>query len=290
MSENEGRQEERIVPMRLQKFLARSGVASRRGSEDLMTAGRVCVNGQVVTELGSKVDPLVDEVTVDGKVVRLQDEPFTIMLHKPAGFVTTMSDPQGRPCVAQLVPTQRYPGLFPVGRLDRDTTGLLLFSTDGELGHALLRPRANVTKRYLALAEGRPDAGRLAALRSGVELEDGLSLPAEVRLLEGRAARQALDVFDLATTHVRGGRGAVVAQLTCGECSVIEIGLHEGRKREVRRMLGAVGHSVLALHRASFGPLALGDLPRGKWRELTSEEVAALHEAAGQGNGAGASC
>ena len=123
--------------MRLQKFLARAGAASRRGSENLMTAGRVTVNGQVVTELGSKVDPLVDEVAVDGVPVRLEGGPVTIMLHKPAGYVTTMSDPQGRPTVAELVPTDRFPGLFPIGRLDFDTTGLLLFSTDGELGNGL---------------------------------------------------------------------------------------------------------------------------------------------------------
>lgn len=120
---------EAIVPMRLQKFLARAGAASRRGSENLMTAGRVRVNGEVVTELGSKVDPLCDVVEVDGVVVRLFDSSVTIMLNKPAGYLTTMSDPHGRPCVASLVPTDRFPGLFPVGRLDMDTTGLLLFST-----------------------------------------------------------------------------------------------------------------------------------------------------------------
>ena len=164
--------ESRIVPMRLQKFLARAGAASRRGSENLMTAGRVTVNGKVVTELGSKVDPLV-EVAVDGAVVRLADGPVTIMLHKPAGFVTTMSDPQGRRTVAELVPTERYPGLFPIGRLDFDTTGLLLFSTDGELGNGLLHPKHHVTKRYLACVEGRPTERDLALLRRGIELDDG---------------------------------------------------------------------------------------------------------------------
>ena len=151
---NQQQPDERIVPMRLQKFLARAGAASRRGSENLMTAGRVTVNGQVVTELGSKVDPLVDEVAVDGVPVYLAQGPVTIMLHKPAGYVTTMSDPQGRPTVAELVPTDRFPGLFPIGRLDFDTTGLLLFSTDGELGNGLLHPRHHVEKRYLALVNG----------------------------------------------------------------------------------------------------------------------------------------
>ena len=180
--------ESRIVPMRLQKFLARAGAASRRGSENLMTAGRVTVNGEVVTELGSKVDPLVDEVAVDGAVVRLADGPVTIMLHKPAGFVTTMSDPQGRPTVAELVPTERYPGLFPIGRLDFDTTGLLLFSTDGELGNGLLHPKHHVTKRYLACVEGRPTERDLEFLRRGIELDDGP---------EGGAARHAERLLEI---------------------------------------------------------------------------------------------
>ena len=195
-----------------------------------MTAGRVTVNGKVVTELGSKVDPLVDEVAVDGAVVRLADGPVTIMLHKPAGFVTTMSDPQGRRTVAELVPTERYPGLFPIGRLDFDTTGLLLFSTDGELGNGLLHPKHHVTKRYLACVEGRPT-------------ERDLALPRR---------------------------------------SIVRLGIREGRKRQVKRMLAAVGHPVLALHRDSFGPLELGDLPRGSWRALDAEEVAALHQAIGR--------
>ncbi len=155
------------MPMRLQKFLARAGVASRRGSENLMTAGRITVNGEVVTELGSKVDPLVDQVAVDGVPVRLEGGPVTIMLHKPAGYVTTMSDPQGRPTVAELVPTDRFPGLFPIGRLDFDTTGLLLFSTDGEPGNGLLHPRHHVEKRYLALVNGKPTPEQLDQLGAG---------------------------------------------------------------------------------------------------------------------------
>ncbi|MBR1829725.1 MAG: rRNA pseudouridine synthase, partial [Atopobiaceae bacterium] len=136
--------DERIVPMRLQRFLARAGVASRRGSENLMTAGRVTVNGKVASELGTKVDPLVDVVAVDGVVVRLSEGFAYLMLNKPAGYLTTMSDPHGRPCVASLVPTKAYPGLFPVGRLDADTTGLLLFTTNGELAHRMLHPSTHV--------------------------------------------------------------------------------------------------------------------------------------------------
>ena len=198
----------RIVPMRLQKFLARAGAASRRGSENLMTAGRITVNGEVVTELGSKVDPLVDEVAVDGRVVRLADGPVTLMLHKPAGYVTTMSDPQGRPTVAELVPAAEHPGLFPIGRLDRDTTGLLLFSTDGELGHALLRPRGHVEKVYTALVEGRPSAAQLEHLREGIELDDGPTLPARVALVEGDAAAAALAVLDVPPAAPEGQRSS----------------------------------------------------------------------------------
>lgn len=271
----------RIVLMRLQKFLARAGAASRRGSENLMTAGRVTVNGEVVTELGSKVDPLVDEVAVDGRAVRLADAPVTLMLHKPAGFVTTMSDPQGRPTVAELVPAGEHPGLFPIGRLDRDTTGLLLFSTDGELGHALLRPKGHVAKRYLALVEGRPTRAELERLRAGIELDDGPTLPAEAAVLEGDAERRALACLDASAPESRAASRQHASALRSRGTSVVRIGLHEGRKRQVRRMLGAVGHPVLALHRDSFGPLELKGLPRGAWRALDPDEVEALHRAVG---------
>ena len=272
----------RVVPMRLQKFLARAGVASRRGSENLMTAGRVTVNGHVVTELGSKVDPRVDEVAVDGRAVRLADGPVTLMLHKPAGYVTTMSDPQGRPTVADLVPTDRHPGLFPVGRLDADTTGLLLFSTDGELGNGLLHPKRHVTKRYLACVEGRPAERELARLCRGIDLDDGPTRPADVRLLEGAAACRAERLLDMPpAAPPRSSREyAAVCEGRAAARSIVRVALCEGRKRQVKRMLAAVGHPVVALHRDSFGPLGLGGLPRGEWRELSAEEVAALHAAA----------
>ena len=140
--------------MRLQRFLARAGVASRRGSEDLMTAGRVTVNGQVATELGTKVDVDRDHIEVDGMPVKLNQGAVYLMLYKPTGYLTTMSDPQERPCVADLVPRDRFPGLFPVGRLDRDTTGLLLFTTDGDLSQDLLHPSKHVYKTYQALVDG----------------------------------------------------------------------------------------------------------------------------------------
>lgn len=241
----------RTVPMRVQKFLARAGVASRRGSENLMTTGRVSVNGHVVTELGSKVDPRCDVVRVDGHIVHLSDGSTTLMLNKPAGYITTMSDPFGRACVAELVPIDAYPGLFPIGRLDADTTGILLFSTDGELGNGLLHPRKHVDKTYQALVEGSVSEEELERLRSGVELEDGMTAPAEARLICVSEDESRLDIT-----------------------------IHEGRKRQVRRMCATVGHPVVTLHRSRFGPLALGDLPEGSWRMLSGSEVEALHAAA----------
>ena len=281
---NQTQPDERIVPMRLQKFLARAGAASRRGSENLMTAGRVTVNGQVVTELGSKVDPLVDEVAVDGVPVHLAQGPVTIMLHKPTGYVTTMSDPQGRPTVAELVPTDRFPGLFPIGRLDFDTTGLLLFSTDGELGNGLLHPRHHVEKRYLALVNGKPTPEQLERLERGIQL-DGMTAPARAALVEGAEAKRALGMLEVPPAvpeHEPNGsvpspQRAAILRKRSQERTVVRVVLREGRKRQVKRMLSAIKHGVLALHRDSFGPIELGDLPRGQWRELTPEEVAALH-------------
>ncbi len=252
--------DERIVPMRLQKFLARAGVASRRGSENLMTAGRVTVNGVVVTELGSKVDPLVDEVAVDGKVVNLADGHTYLMLYKPRGYLTTMSDDRGRACVASLVPVRRYPGLFPVGRLDADTTGLLLFTTDGELAAKMLHPSSHVWKHYVALVRGVPTSRELDMLRRGIRLDDGMSAPAEVRIL-------AAD--DKASTPV------IPEGMPYGH-TVVGLSIHEGRKHQVKRMLSAVGHEVVRLHRDEFGPLFLSDVQPGQWRHLTDEEVRKL--------------
>ncbi len=267
--------------MRLQKFLARSGVASRRGSEALVAAGRVRVNGATVTEMGTKVDPAHDVVEVDGAPVRLLEEDVVLMLHKPLGYVTTMKDDHAHRIVADLVPLDRYPSLFPLGRLDRDTTGLLLFSTDGELGHALLRPRGHVVKRYLALVEGTLTQGQLAALRDGVMLDDGPTLPAEVRVLQGPEKQRALEMLEMPPLHAKKVSREYARALSrrAADRAVVQVGIHEGRNRQVRRMLGAVGHPVVALHRQSFGPLDLGDLPRGEWRLLAAEEAAALGEA-----------
>ena len=244
--------------MRLQRFLARAGVASRRGSEDLMTAGRVRVNGTVCTELGTKVDPAVDSVTVDGVPVALGAGSTYLMLNKPAGYLTTMSDPQGRACVASLVPRERYPGLFPVGRLDKDTTGLLLFTTDGDLSQALLHPSHHVWKTYIALVDGVMRDGDLEPLRQGIMLDDGLCAPARCQLLSEAGAR------------------AVCPYGVPSGTTAVEVVIHEGRKNQVKRMLSRIGHPVLRLHRACFGALRLSGVEEGSWRMLTPDEVAAL--------------
>lgn len=271
----------RLVPMRLQKFLARAGAASRRGSENLMTAGRVTVNGEVVTELGSKVDPLVDVVAVDGVVVKLGDGSTTIMMHKPAGVITTMHDQLERPCVADLAPIDRYPGLFPIGRLDTDTTGLLLFSTDGELGNGLLHPRHHVKKVYLACVEGAPTAKQLDQLRRGIQLDDGMTQPAEVEILQGRKAERAAEMLVMPSQVVRGGSRvyAEILKERSRARSYVSIGIREGRYHQVKRMFAAIGHPVVALHRDTFGPLDLGSLERGSWRVLSDSEVASLKAA-----------
>ncbi|MCI2242691.1 pseudouridine synthase [Adlercreutzia faecimuris] len=268
--------------VRLQKFLARAGVASRRHAEELIAAGRVTVNGDVADELGVKVDPDADAVAVDGAPVAPPREAVTLMLHKPAGYVTTMDDPQGRPTVAGLVPAGELPGLYPVGRLDADTTGLLLFTTDGELGHALMHPRRHVPKTYVALVEGTPDEGDLDQLRRGVRLSDGLTLPARAHVARGEeAAWAAAAVGDGAGASGRARRhgGRRSREALAGGGSYVVVELRQGRKRQVRRMLEAVGHPVIALHRQALGPLDLGGLPRGEWRELTCEEVRALRDA-----------
>ena len=302
--------EDMRYPMRLQRFLARAGVASRRGSERLMTEGRVCVNGEVVRELGSKVDPLTDFVTVDGQRVEPLGSHTSILLNKPAGYLTTMSDPYGRPCVASLVPCEEVPGLFPVGRLDADTTGLLLFTTNGMLAQNLLHPSRHVDKTYLALVEGVPDEKALSSLREGVMLEDGLTSPAKVELVDGndrgislgndrgvslgndkgvslgndRGVSPVVPGDDSDSIPISWGQQGIFPYCSRSR-SVVSITIHEGKKHQVKRMLEAVGHPVVALHRRSFGPLVLTDEAEGSWRALTSAETEALMLAAGMGEG-----
>lgn len=236
-----------MEPMRLQKYLARSGVASRRASEDIIVAGRVCVNGAVVSELGTKVVPDADVIEVDGEVVSLPSDRVVIMLDKPAGVLSAMSDAHGGHCVSELIPTDEYAGLFPVGRLDKDTTGLLLFTNDGELGNALIHPRHHIPKTYHAQVAGSIGDGALKTLREGVMLDDGITQPAEVEVLE-----------------------------RSNGSTMLEITIYEGRNRQVRRMGDAVGHPVLTLRRVALGPLSLSGLAQGQWRLLSEDEQGAL--------------
>jgi 23S rRNA pseudouridine2605 synthase len=237
--------------MRLQKFLSRAGVASRREAESLMAQGRVQVNGRAAMTPGIRVDPDRDRVEVDGRPVRLR-APRWILLNKPRGVLTTRRDVRGRPTVYGLLPPGAR-GLRYVGRLDRDTEGLLLFTNEGDVAHRLLHPSSEVDREYRARVRGVPGPETLARLRKGVDLEDG---PARARVAEVLRAV---------------GKGDAVVTLV----------LREGRKREVRRLLDAVGHPVRRLRRVRFGSLPLGSLGAGQWRELTKEEVQALRKEAG---------
>ena len=232
---------------RLQKYLARCGVASRRAAERLIAEGAVTVNGEVVDEMGRQVDPELDRVEVNGRPVRPPAAMVYLAVNKPPGVVTTARDPFGRPTVMDLVP--RVGRLYPVGRLDADSEGLLLMTNDGELANRLMHPRYGCEKEYRALVQGQPDEGALDRLRRGVELEDGPAA-AEVEPERGSAAPP--------------GR------------SWLRVTLREGRKRQVRRMLAAVGCSVERLQRVRIGPLELGGLPPGASRPLSRGEVAAL--------------
>lgn len=234
---------------RLQKVLAHAGVASRRAAEAMIVAGRVAVNGEVVHELSRRVVES-DRIELDGRVVARGERHAYVALHKPHGYVSTVSDPQGRPTVVSLV--GREERLYPVGRLDWDSEGLLLLSNDGPLTHRLTHPRYAIQKEYRALVGGYPSEATLRRLAEGVELEDGWTAPAEVRRL-----RQDGDGIWLSVT------------------------LQEGRNRQVRRMLEAVKHPVKRLVRVRFGPVALGDLAPARSRDLGAAEVAALRAATG---------
>jgi 23S rRNA pseudouridine2605 synthase len=232
-----------MASMRLNAYLARAGVASRRGAEELIRAGRVRVNGETAG-LATFVEP-VDRVELDGRRLVLEALAY-VLLHKPAGVVTTADDPHGRPTVVGLVDVPQR--VVPVGRLDADTTGALLLTNDGPLSHRLMHPRYEVDKVYEAEVEGEPDDAALRRLAEGVELDDGTTAPARVRRL-----------------------GPTRLELT----------IHEGRKHQVKRMCEAVGHPVHSLHRSSYAGLTLAGLEPGAWRQLTREEVDALRAVSG---------
>jgi 23S rRNA pseudouridine2605 synthase len=227
---------------RLQKLLAKAGVASRRGAEQMILAGRIHVNGKAVTELGYKADPDRDTIACDGKEITFERKIY-VLLNKPNGYVTTMSDPQGRPIVTDLVADipQR---LFPVGRLDLETEGALLMTNDGELANAVLHPRYNVNKTYEAWVTGFPTAEQLQRLERGIEIEGTVTLPAQVRVLKRKKHQ-----------------------------SLVEIIVHEGKKRQVRKMFLAINHKVVHLKRTAYGELRLGTLSPGKYRILGINEL-----------------
>jgi 23S rRNA pseudouridine2605 synthase len=229
---------------RLQKILAQAGLGSRRTCEDLIADGRVRVNGEPAI-LGTRADPEADAIEVDGALIGVRQGLVHYLLNKPAGVVTTASDPQGRPTVVGLVPAE--PRVFPVGRLDADTEGLLLLTNDGELTHRLTHPSFGVDKEYLADVEGAPSRGAVRRLREGVELDDGPTVPAKVSLVGDHTLR---------------------------------ITIHEGRNRQVRRMCEAVGHPVRRLVRVRIGSLSDRRLAPGEWRELTQAELRALERSA----------
>jgi 23S rRNA pseudouridine2605 synthase len=236
--------------VRLQKYLSQAGVASRREAERLMQAGRVTVNGTVVRELGARVVPGRDSVALDGVPVVSASKRW-VAYHKPPGVLTTRRDPHGGRTIYDDLPSDAA-GLRYVGRLDRDAEGLILLTNDGDLAHALQHPSGEVEREYRLEVAGTVTERERRTLLAGVELEDGLARPRRVELKGGDGIRSTLTLV-----------------------------LTEGRKREVRRLLSAVGHPVLRLQRVRFGPVALGDLPRGGWRALGDREVEALARAAG---------
>ena len=235
--------------MRIQKFLSKAGVASRRKAEAMVVDGRVQINGSVVTELGTKVEPSRDRVEVDGTRVRLPDTSW-IRFHKPAGVLCTAVDTHERGTIYDLLPAE-HQGLRYVGRLDLDTEGLLLLTNDGDVANRLQHPRYQVEREYEVTVQGVPSEEDLARLRTGVVLDDGLARPVRLEV--------AAPVRD------------------CGNLTLV---MTEGRKREVRRLMYAVGLPVVTLKRVRFGPVKLGDLPLGEWETLSSEDVAALTKCA----------
>lgn len=229
--------------MRLNKFMASCGVAARRQCDQIIESGRVRVNAVVVKKLGTKIDPKLDIVAVDGKPIRLKGKFEYIMLYKPTGYVTTVRDPQGRKTVLDLLPMSDT-RLYPIGRLDYNTSGLLLITNDGDLAQKLTHPSFEMGKTYIALLNGNIGESELGKLRAGLDIGGFVTSPAEARL-------------------IRGEKGMSEVQLT----------IHEGKNRQVRRMFAALGAKVKALKRIAVGTLSLGNLREGQWRDLTDDEI-----------------
>lgn len=229
--------------MRLQKFMAKCGVASRRKSEEIILRGRVEVNGKIVTELGFKVDEYKDKVKINGETINLEQEKVYIMLNKPTGFVTTLSDEFGRKTVLDLI-KEIDERVYPVGRLDADTSGLLLLTNDGDLAYKLTHPKYEVDKKYIAKVQGIPSESKLNAFRNGLEIEDYTTSKADVKIIETKKSS-----------------------------SILEIIIHEGKNRQVRKMCSKIGHPVIELKRVEVGKIKLGKLKEGTWRYLDEIEL-----------------
>ncbi|MCX6562214.1 MAG: pseudouridine synthase [Candidatus Aminicenantes bacterium] len=239
------------MEIRLNKYLAQRGVASRREADRMIQEGRVAVNGRVVEDLGHKIDDGRDRVAVDGRKIKPGRELVYMMLNKPKGFLVTLADPLGRATIKNLIPSLPD-GVNPVGRLDKDSEGLLLLTNDGEMANRLTHPRYEVRKIYIVCVEGRISPEEIDRLEKGVHIDGGMTAPAKVKVLESRP-----------------------------QSSVLQIEIHEGRKREVRQMCESVGHEVVRLTRVSFAGLRLETLLNGQWRFLKKEEVHRLKRLAG---------
>ena len=231
---------------RLQKYLAHAGIASRRFCEELISQGKVKVNGKTVTEMGVKIDPESDRIEVRGKLIGKPEDKVYILLNKPKGYVTTVRDPQGRPKVTDLL-TGVEQRVYPVGRLDFDTEGLLILTNDGDITYGLTHPKHELGKTYVATVKGVPDKDKLKRFSKGLRLADGVTAPAKVRLL-----------------NKKGSNG------------VLEITIYEGRNRQIRRMCETIGHPVLELKRVSVAFLRLEGVEEGKFRHLNNEEISKL--------------
>lgn len=229
--------------MRLQKYMAMCGVASRRKSEEIIQEGRVKVNNKIVTELGTIVDPKTDKISVDGKMIKMESNKIYIMINKPIGYVSSLKDEKGRRTVTDLIEGVNE-RIYPIGRLDADTTGLLLLTNDGDLAYKLTHPRNNIDKKYIAIVDGIPNKSALDSLRKGVYIDGKKTSPAKVKIAKK---------YD--------------------EDSILDIVIHEGRNRQVKKMCEAVGHPVKKLKRVSIGEIEIGGLNVGYWRFLNDEEL-----------------
>ncbi len=242
--------------IRLQKIIAQAGIASRREAERLIADGQVTVNGKRIVDLGTKVDPEDSHIKVKGKLIRPETRKVYLILNKPDGFVTTMKDPEGRPTVIDLIHRIKE-RVTPVGRLDFHTEGLLLLTNDGDLAHAITHPTRHLPKVYRVKVKGKPSPEKLQRLRRGIRLEEGMTAPMEIKKIKNLPAN-----------------------------AILEITLHEGKNRQIRRMFDKIGHSVLKLTRTRIGPIHLGSLAQGKFRKLDAWEVEKLMAAVRKKNSA----